>query len=171
MSTDTLARLIRTRRDALGMKQGELAAAIGTSPAYMSQIEKGRSTWPQNLVPALSKVLGVSEVEMAIALAAANANLEQADATAWMAGLLSPDAATQDRHANPFAPDDPRWQLVEKLKQVDIEATGATFTLKALGELLALYTNDPDLFTVQSKTSLPSSLDMSASVRNNSTNH
>jgi Predicted transcription factor, homolog of eukaryotic MBF1 len=154
MSTDTLARLIRTRRDALGMKQGELAAAIGTSPAYMSQIEKGRSTWPQNLVPALSKVLGVSEVEMAIA-----------------AGLLSPDAATQDRHANPFAPDDPRWQLVEKLKQVDIEATGATFTLKAMGELLALYTNDPDLFTVQSKTSLPSSLDMSASVRNNSTNH
>ena len=154
MSTDTLARLIRTRRDALGMKQGELAAAIGTSPAYMSQIEKGRSTWPQNLVPALSKVLGVSEVEMAIA-----------------AGLLSPDAATQDRHANPFAPDDPRWQLVEKLKQVDIEATGATFTLKAMGELLALYTNDPDLFVVQSKTSLPSSLDMSASVRNNSTNH
>ena len=76
-----------------------------------------------------------------------------------------------EQRANPFERSDPRWQLVEKLKQVDIEAIGATFTLKALGELLSLYTNDPDLFVVQSKTSLPSSLDMSASVRNNSTNH
>lgn len=153
MSTETLASLIRTRREALGLSQIGLAHAIGTSSAYMSQIEKGRSNWPQNLIVPLSKALGVSEVEMAIA-----------------AGLLSPDAATQDRHNNPFAPDDLRWQLVEKLKRLTMDAPGAEFTVKSMGQLIDLYFNEPELYAQSTEISAKP-LDLSTHTREDSTNH
>ena len=98
----TLGDLIRTRREALGMKQGELADAVGTSRAYMSQIEAGKLQWPQNLIPELSRVLRVSQVELAVA-----------------AGLIAAGPEPQ-LHANPFERTDPRWQFVEALKQLNL---------------------------------------------------
>ena len=62
-----LGELIRNRRYQLGMTQQELADQIGIRASYISQIETNDRKWPHEHVPALSAVLGLSQVDMAIA--------------------------------------------------------------------------------------------------------
>lgn len=101
MERETLASFIQDRRQALGIKQGELADAIGITAAYMSQIESGKTKWPHQSIPGLARALGVSQVRLAVA-----------------AGLIEPSALEESgtSMANPFPADDPRWRLVETLK-------------------------------------------------------
>jgi transcriptional regulator with XRE-family HTH domain len=111
MSTETLASFVQERRTALGLKQGELAAMIGTSPSYMSQIESGKTRWPHQLIPALARALGVSQVRLAVA-----------------AGLIGPEAMEGGQSdANPFPPDDIRWKIVEEMKQIDMDGPDGGF--------------------------------------------
>jgi transcriptional regulator with XRE-family HTH domain len=112
MSTETLASFVQERRAALGLKQGELAAMIGTSASYMSQIESGKTRWPHQLIPALARALGVSQVRLAVA-----------------AGLIGPEALTDagQSDANPFRPDDIRWRIVEEMKQIDMDGPDGGF--------------------------------------------
>jgi transcriptional regulator with XRE-family HTH domain len=112
MSTETLASFIQERRAVLGIKQGELAALIGTTPAYMSQIESGKTRWPHQLIPPLAKALGVSQVRLAVA-----------------AGLIDASALadTVPADANPFAPDDIRHRVVEEMKRLDMTGQDASF--------------------------------------------
>lgn len=60
-----LGNLIRARREELGLTQDDLAARIGTSGAYLSQIETGIKRWPRKYVPALARELGIAEYVMA----------------------------------------------------------------------------------------------------------
>lgn len=62
-----LGEMVRTRRMQLGMTQHELALQIQSSDAYVSMIELGKKQWPRRFVPELSRILGVSQVDMAIA--------------------------------------------------------------------------------------------------------
>ncbi len=43
-STDELGRVIRAERKALGLTQGDLAAACGLSVRFVSELERGRAT-------------------------------------------------------------------------------------------------------------------------------
>ena len=62
-----LGQVVRSRRLALGLTQHELALRLGSSDMYVTMIERGAKQWPRKYVPALSRELGVSEVDMAIA--------------------------------------------------------------------------------------------------------
>lgn len=59
-----IGELIRQRREALGWSQAALAERIGTSPAYVSQIESGQKSWPRTYITALTTHLGLSVSEM-----------------------------------------------------------------------------------------------------------
>ncbi|PZG49831.1 hypothetical protein C1I98_10975 [Spongiactinospora gelatinilytica] len=50
---------IRALRNALGWKLGELAAAVGRSHAYLSNIEAGRKRCPGWLARKIAEALGV----------------------------------------------------------------------------------------------------------------
>lgn len=50
---------IRTIREAYGWKLGELAAAIGRSHSFLSNIEAGRKHAPKPLCIEIAKALGV----------------------------------------------------------------------------------------------------------------
>lgn len=86
----TLGELIRETRLQLGWTQDELGDRCGTTGAYISLIETTGRKWPQTLVPTLSQVLGLSQIEMAIA-----------------AGLIEPSAAQP-------APPKPERSLLER---------------------------------------------------------
>ncbi|MCE2453561.1 MAG: helix-turn-helix transcriptional regulator [Nitrospinae bacterium] len=51
---------IRVYRDHRGMKQGDLAAAAGIHPVYLSQIETGRRTGSTRTLAAIAEALGVT---------------------------------------------------------------------------------------------------------------
>ena len=51
---------IRVYRDHRGMKQGDLAAAAGIHPVYLSQIETGRRTGSTRTLAAIAGALGVT---------------------------------------------------------------------------------------------------------------
>jgi transcriptional regulator with XRE-family HTH domain len=50
---------LRARRDELGMKQGELADAVGVKRSSISNIESGRQKAPLHLLYRLSAILGI----------------------------------------------------------------------------------------------------------------
>lgn len=59
---------VKTRRETLGMTQRDVADSVGTSPAYMSQIEGGRVGLPNaDLRRRLAEALGVPHIEIFIA--------------------------------------------------------------------------------------------------------
>ncbi len=51
---------IRVYRDHRGMTQGDLAAAAGIHPVYISQIETGRRTGSTRTLAAIAEALGVT---------------------------------------------------------------------------------------------------------------
>lgn len=55
-----IGRRVRLKRQALGLKQLELANELSVTPQHISQIELGRATPSLELVIALSRALGVS---------------------------------------------------------------------------------------------------------------
>lgn len=59
-----LGGLIRRRREELRLTQEELARRIGSTRAYVSQIEGGTRKWSRRYVPALADALSLSEQEM-----------------------------------------------------------------------------------------------------------
>lgn len=93
-----LGRYIKERREELGLTQDELATRIGTSRAYMSQIESGRAKWPQSLIPGLARALNVTQVELAV-----------------VAGLITETKVSRD---DPFAPGDVRRKILAMLPEL-----------------------------------------------------
>jgi len=67
MSDEGLGQLIRAARLRKGWTQGDLAEAIGVDRAYISQLETSGRKWPKTHIQSLSKVLGLTELEMAVA--------------------------------------------------------------------------------------------------------
>jgi transcriptional regulator with XRE-family HTH domain len=57
-STD-LGRFIRSRREALGILQGDLASSAGIYPANLSKIERGTATATLDTYLRLCKALGI----------------------------------------------------------------------------------------------------------------
>lgn len=59
--------LIRDARSRMGMNQSELADAVGASQSYISGIERGTRIWPQEYIRQIAEVLGLDQVELAVA--------------------------------------------------------------------------------------------------------
>ncbi len=62
----TVADLIRTRRNALGLSQAELAARASTGQAFVSRVESGRST---PTIPVLERLAAALDCEVVLSLA------------------------------------------------------------------------------------------------------
>lgn len=98
-----LGAYIRNVRQQRNMTQELLADLVGTSPAYVSQIETGRVVWPgPHLRRAIAAALGVSHLELLIAAG---------ELTRDEAGTPPPDAlaavhARLDPHLARLAPAD-----------------------------------------------------------------
>lgn len=102
---NSLGPWIKDRRQAKGLKQREFAEMVGTSPAYMSQIEAGGTKVPQpDLRRKIANALGVSHIELLIA-----------------AGELTPDEIERAGTRGVVAdnPDDPRVQIHALVDQVN----------------------------------------------------
>src|SRR5687768_12737125 len=56
--------LVRSRREEMGLTQAELAERIGTTAAYVSQIESGRRRWPERYIVAIVGVLDLDEKQV-----------------------------------------------------------------------------------------------------------
>lgn len=63
-AADDLGELVRERREQLGLSQEALAERIGTTRAYVSQIESGTKRWPRSYIPALARELGLSDGDL-----------------------------------------------------------------------------------------------------------
>ena len=61
-STEELGRVLRAERKALGLTQGDLAAASGVSLRFVSELERGRPTAGVGRVLRVLKMLGVRVV-------------------------------------------------------------------------------------------------------------
>ncbi len=61
-STDDLGALIRAERKALGLTQGDLAAACGFSLRFISEVERGRGSAGIGRVLHVLKMLGLEVV-------------------------------------------------------------------------------------------------------------
>jgi transcriptional regulator with XRE-family HTH domain len=59
--------LVREARLRRGWQQQDVADRIGVDRGYISVIENGKRNWPQQYIAPLASVLGISQVEMAIA--------------------------------------------------------------------------------------------------------
>lgn len=64
---DGLGALIRAARLRRGWTQENLAERIGVQKSYVSQWETGARKWPQEHVRNIADVLGLSQVDMAVA--------------------------------------------------------------------------------------------------------
>lgn len=65
MAFDGLGDYVRYARLQRGWTQADLGERIGVDRAYISQIETGARKWPRELIPALSRVLGITQIDMA----------------------------------------------------------------------------------------------------------
>ena len=61
-SSDELGRAIRAERKALGLTQGDLAAACGVSVRFVSELERGRQTAGVGHVLRVLQMLGLQVV-------------------------------------------------------------------------------------------------------------
>ena len=66
-TTNGLGELIREARLRKGWTQEELASRLGVKDSYISQWETGGRKWPRDHVRAIARVLGLSQVELAVA--------------------------------------------------------------------------------------------------------
>ena len=90
-----LGEYIRRERNKRGWTQDVLADAVGTSGAYISQIETGRVAWPgAHLRRGIASALGVSHLEMLVAAG---------ELTAEEAGLVGDGTTAADGIAALYA--------------------------------------------------------------------
>ena len=61
--------LIRSARREAGLTLRDLGARIGVSPSFVSNLEQGRDSLPQRLIPALARILRLDEAELNEAIA------------------------------------------------------------------------------------------------------
>lgn len=115
-----LGHLIREARLKKGWQQQDVAARLNVDSAYISAIEGGKRNWPRQYVPDIARVLGLDEVEMAVA-----------------AGLISPRPSHQSQP--PHDPTDPRELLIERLRGLRLNED-RTITLQGVFD--AWETND-----------------------------
>ena len=59
-SPDALGRLIRERRNSLGLNQTELAGVAGTSLRFLSELERGKTTAQLDATLRVLAALGIS---------------------------------------------------------------------------------------------------------------
>lgn len=110
MTRTSLGRYVSERRAARNLRAEDVGARVGKSQSWVSRLETGmQKTFPEpEEIAALADVLQVSPRELLEA-----------------AGYLSPDDRDDAANVNPFAVDDPRWALVETIKQYDLTADQA----------------------------------------------
>ena len=120
---------LKTRREQRRLTVRALGDLIERSPTYIVDFELRKKSNPPEpeMMRRLAKVLNWSEDEQL---------------RAWGYELSS----NEDRRGNPFPPNDPRWRIVVKLQRLDINDAGASFTVKALEQLLDLYLTEDELF-------------------------
>jgi len=123
------ATALKMRRELAHMTVRELSEKIGRSSTFVTDFElKKKANPPEpDMMRRLSQALNWSEDEQL---------------RAWGYELSS----NEDRRGNPFPPNDPRWRIVVKLQRLDINDAGASFTVKALEQLLDLYLTEDELF-------------------------
>ena len=63
----SLGKLLRDARLRQGWTQEDLARRLGVKDSYISQWETGGRKWPQEYVRPLAKLLGLRQVDMAVA--------------------------------------------------------------------------------------------------------
>jgi transcriptional regulator with XRE-family HTH domain len=106
-----LGTLIRTARQRRGWTQEQLADRIGVQKSYVSQWETGARKWPQEYIRPIADLLGLSQVDMAVA-----------------AGLIDPPQEA------PPQPNDPIVaELIELIPYLSDEAIEVVRQLAAYG--------------------------------------
>lgn len=65
--TNGLGKLLEQARLRKGLTQKQVAEALGVQQTYVSAIETGARKWPADYIRPLSRLLGLSQVEMAVA--------------------------------------------------------------------------------------------------------
>lgn len=109
---------LKSRREALGLTQEDVAAMAGVHPNYYSQIERGRVKWPDpDLRRAISKALRMRHVDFMIEVG----QLEE-----WELPGFSPTVSDPDPEVE---------RLEALLAQVDLRADRRAATLAALLEM------------------------------------
>ncbi|MCU9846970.1 short-chain fatty acyl-CoA regulator family protein [Defluviimonas sp. WL0024] len=128
---------VRERRLLIGMKQADLARAVGISPAYLNLIEHNRRRVGAELLAGLADALGVEEA--ALAEGAESALFEGLrEAAAGMAGgEATPEVARIEEFVGRF----PGWAAL--LAAVQARIGTLERTVEALNERMA---HDPFLF-------------------------
>jgi len=118
----TLSEMVKAHLADKHTSQAELARELGVSSSYMSQIVKGRITWPiAETRRRLATTLGVSHLDIVIA---AGEITEDEVVAAGMVGVVEED------------PDGPLAQIAEAARQINWSRPGRVATI---GTLFRLY--------------------------------
>ncbi len=124
MERPTFGAWLRQRRTEAGLTQDQLADAIGRDRTYVVRIENGHVKLPRADIRAeIHRALNTSDDELA-----RFGIIDPPGAPRWMEskapfpriGETRPEYDSTPR-ANPFERNDPRWQFVEALRQLDLD--------------------------------------------------
>ena len=103
MSTP-LGDFVKSKRDRAGWSQARLAEEVGTSPAYISQIESGRVSLPgADLRRGIAKAIGVCHLDLLVE-----------------SGELTRDELESTVGVIERRPDDPAEQLIEAIRSAGL---------------------------------------------------
>ena len=128
---------VRERRLRLGLRQADLARAVGVSPAYLNLIEHNRRRVGPGLLAGLARALGVGEAALAEgADSALFEGLREAAAGAGGAGEAAPEADRIEEFVGRF----PGWAALLAERQARVAALERA--VEALSERMA---HDPHL--------------------------
>ncbi|MEN9408553.1 MAG: hypothetical protein RL216_527 [Pseudomonadota bacterium] len=126
---------LRERRLALGMRQAEVAAAVGVSASYLNLIEHNRRRVSGAVLAALAEVLGLEAA--ALEEGAGAGIVEELRAAAAVAG---PGAGAEMERAEEFAGRFPGWAAA--LLALERQRAGLVRAVEALNDRM---THDPHL--------------------------
>lgn len=116
MSEQNLGEMIRQARLRKGWTQEELARRVGVKTSYVSQWETGARKWPQEYVRSIASLLGLSQLEMAVA-----------------AGIIDDPEIVTTPEPVQFAEDDPRADIMRLLADINDEnATNVLALVRAM---------------------------------------
>jgi len=132
---------VRERRQRIGLKQADLARAVGVSPAYLNLIEHNRRRVGADLLASLAEALGVGEAALAEgADSALFEGLREAAAGAAGAEAGAAESAPETDRIEEFVGRFPGWAALLAERQARIGALERA--VAALSERMA---HDPHL--------------------------
>ncbi|KAB2883006.1 MAG: helix-turn-helix transcriptional regulator, partial [Albidovulum sp.] len=114
---------VRERRQRIGLKQADLARAVGVSPAYLNLIEHNRRRVGADLLASLAEALGVGEAALAEgADSALFEGLREAAAGAAGAEAGAAESAPETDRIEEFVGRFPGWAALLAERQARIGA-------------------------------------------------